>query len=179
MSHGLTIPPELDAEMTPAVRTFVKLLLGRIAQQDAETAELKARLAKYEKFERPSGPQSRSSRRPTHRRVRQRRTPLVASEVHNLVISDTCGSSFRPSSVIRSSSSNQRTAVAVAQNFLVLIRPRFVTRSLSFQRFACTSLNTNCIDWRVPAAVDRRVRIFRQEFLPARAVLGWLPSHHF
>lgn len=58
MSHGLTIPPELDAEMTPAVRAFVKLLLGRIAQQDAEIAELKAKLAKYEKFERPSGPQT-------------------------------------------------------------------------------------------------------------------------
>lgn len=49
MSHGLTIPPELDAEMTPAVRAFVKLLPGRIAQQDAEIAELKARLAKYQK----------------------------------------------------------------------------------------------------------------------------------
>ena len=53
----MTIPPELDSEMTPAVRAFVKMLLGRIEQQDAEIAELKAKLAKYEQFERPGGPQ--------------------------------------------------------------------------------------------------------------------------
>lgn len=44
MSQGLTIPPELDAQMTPGVRAFVKLLLGRIAQLEAEVADLKERL---------------------------------------------------------------------------------------------------------------------------------------
>lgn len=35
-----TIPPELDAEMTPAVRAFVKLLLKRIAELEARVEEL-------------------------------------------------------------------------------------------------------------------------------------------
>jgi transposase len=48
MSQGLTIPPELDAEMTPGVRAFVRLLLGRIEQLEAEVADLKKRLEKYD-----------------------------------------------------------------------------------------------------------------------------------
>ena len=44
----MTIPPELEAEMTPAVRAFVKLLLGRIEQLESQVADLKQRLEKYE-----------------------------------------------------------------------------------------------------------------------------------
>jgi hypothetical protein len=47
MSGGptkLTIPPEIAAEMTPAVRAFVELLLNRIETLEAEVAELKQRL---------------------------------------------------------------------------------------------------------------------------------------
>jgi transposase len=47
MSGGptkLTIPPEIAAEMTPAVRAFVDLLLNRIETLEAEVAELKQRL---------------------------------------------------------------------------------------------------------------------------------------
>jgi transposase len=51
-SQGMTIPPELEAEMTPAVRAFVELLLGRVAQLEAEVADLKQRLSKYEKYQR-------------------------------------------------------------------------------------------------------------------------------
>jgi transposase len=40
----LTIPPDLDAEMTPAVRAFVKTLLARIEALEDEVAELKRRL---------------------------------------------------------------------------------------------------------------------------------------
>lgn len=40
----LTIPPEIAAEMTPAVRAFVELLLKRIETLEAEVAELKQRL---------------------------------------------------------------------------------------------------------------------------------------
>ena len=39
-----TIPPELDAEMTPAVRAFVQVLLARIESLENEVAELKRRL---------------------------------------------------------------------------------------------------------------------------------------
>jgi hypothetical protein len=35
----LTIPPEIAAEMTPAVRAFVELLLNRIETLEAEVAE--------------------------------------------------------------------------------------------------------------------------------------------
>lgn len=81
MSQGLRIPAELDAEMTPAVRAFVKLLLGRIEQLEAEVADLKGRLAKHETCERPSGSQNlrdprgtdvpvRNSARDTARRKR-------------------------------------------------------------------------------------------------------------
>jgi len=34
--HPLTIPPELEAEITPAVRTFLEMLLDRIAQLERE-----------------------------------------------------------------------------------------------------------------------------------------------
>ena len=37
----LQIPPEVAAEMTPAVRAFVEVLLARIAKLEAEVAELK------------------------------------------------------------------------------------------------------------------------------------------
>jgi len=50
---GWTIPPELEAEMTPAVRAFVEVLLARISQLEtdmvllkAENARLKAQLGK-------------------------------------------------------------------------------------------------------------------------------------
>ncbi len=49
MSGGrvkLTIPPELEAEMTPAVRVFVEVLLARIESLEDEVAELKRRLDK-------------------------------------------------------------------------------------------------------------------------------------
>jgi len=39
-NRRITIPPELDAEMTPAVRTFVGLLLDRIAKLEARVEEL-------------------------------------------------------------------------------------------------------------------------------------------
>ncbi len=47
MSGGrakLTIPPELEAEMTPAVRAFVEILLKRIESLEEEVVELKRRL---------------------------------------------------------------------------------------------------------------------------------------
>lgn len=57
MSQGLTIPPELDAQMTPGVRACVKLLLGRIEQLEAEVAELRQRLDSAERGSRkPSDP---------------------------------------------------------------------------------------------------------------------------
>lgn len=40
-SESLQIPPAVAAEMTPAVRAFVELLLARIAALEAEVAELK------------------------------------------------------------------------------------------------------------------------------------------
>jgi len=42
--NPLTIPPELDAEMTPAVRAFVLSLLARIAQLEAELQELRRQM---------------------------------------------------------------------------------------------------------------------------------------
>jgi hypothetical protein len=56
MSQGLTIPAKLDAEMTPAVRAFVKLLLGRIEQLEADVADLKARHEKHERIDRSGDP---------------------------------------------------------------------------------------------------------------------------
>lgn len=50
----LTIPPELDAEMTPGVRAFVQLLFGRIEALETEVAELKAELAAGKKTPRNS-----------------------------------------------------------------------------------------------------------------------------
>jgi hypothetical protein len=39
-SKPITIPPELEAEMTPAVRAFVGILLDRIAMLEARVEEL-------------------------------------------------------------------------------------------------------------------------------------------
>ena len=38
--YPTAIPPELDAEMTPAVRAFVRSLLERIAELEARVTEL-------------------------------------------------------------------------------------------------------------------------------------------
>jgi len=40
-ANPLTIPPELDAEMTPPVRAFTQSLLARVAQLEAELEELR------------------------------------------------------------------------------------------------------------------------------------------
>ena len=48
----MTIPPELEAEMTPGVRAFVEMLLGRITQLEQEVADLRQELKKYSRFER-------------------------------------------------------------------------------------------------------------------------------
>ena len=50
----MTIPPELDAEMTPGIRAFVQLLFGRIEALETEVAELKAELAASKKTPRNS-----------------------------------------------------------------------------------------------------------------------------
>jgi len=42
------IPPELDAEMTPAVRAFVLAMLARNAKREARNAELEAKVARLE-----------------------------------------------------------------------------------------------------------------------------------
>jgi len=48
MSQGWTIPPELEAEMTPGVRAFVEMLLARIEQLEAENRELRERVRTLE-----------------------------------------------------------------------------------------------------------------------------------
>ena len=42
--HSAGIPPELDAEMTPAVRAFVQVLLSRIAELEAQVEQLQRQL---------------------------------------------------------------------------------------------------------------------------------------
>ena len=44
MGRTPTIPPELAAEMTPAMHAFVEVLLARIDELEAENAELKRQL---------------------------------------------------------------------------------------------------------------------------------------
>ena len=50
----LSIPTELDVEMTPGVRAFVELLLARIEALEAEVSELKAELGAIKKTPRNS-----------------------------------------------------------------------------------------------------------------------------
>lgn len=52
--NQLTIPPELAAEMTPAVRAFVELLIKRIESLETEVADLKSELAAWKKTPRNS-----------------------------------------------------------------------------------------------------------------------------
>jgi transposase len=47
--ESITIPPELEAEMTPAVRAFVGLLLARIAELEARIAQMGARIEELER----------------------------------------------------------------------------------------------------------------------------------
>jgi AraC-like DNA-binding protein len=51
MPQGWTIPPELDAEMTPSVRAFVQMLCARIEALEAELAELDRRQGKPNRFQ--------------------------------------------------------------------------------------------------------------------------------
>lgn len=59
MSQGMTIPPELDSQMTPEVRAFVKLLLGRIDQLTADVADLKRQLKASSRFDHPAQPEAK------------------------------------------------------------------------------------------------------------------------
>ena len=45
---GLTIPSELESEMTPAVRAFVEVLLKRIEVLETENRALQSRVEKLE-----------------------------------------------------------------------------------------------------------------------------------
>jgi transposase len=54
----MTIPPELEAQMTPGVRAFVELLLGRIAEIEGEVAELRQQLAEARRFQRGANDES-------------------------------------------------------------------------------------------------------------------------
>lgn len=60
MKPSLTIPPELDSQMTPGVRAFVMLLLGRIEQLEAEVEDLRDRLAKAERGSHQTGESSKT-----------------------------------------------------------------------------------------------------------------------
>jgi len=71
----IRIPPELEAEMTPAVRAFVEALLMRIESLEAEVAELKRRLGMTPQnsslppsSEHPHAKQAQPKRKPSGRK---------------------------------------------------------------------------------------------------------------
>ena len=66
----MTIPAELDAEMTPAVRAFVKVLLARIESLENEVAELKRRLGQT-----PENSSLPPSSQHPHAKTKPRRKP--------------------------------------------------------------------------------------------------------
>jgi hypothetical protein len=92
----LTIPPELEAEMTPAVRAFVLMLLKRIESLEAEADELNRRLGQTpQNSSLPPSPPRHAPRLPLHQKTQISQTqrpknqkltcthsPAGLSEVH-------------------------------------------------------------------------------------------------
>ena len=56
----LIIPPDLEEEMTPAVKAFVLVLLGRIEQLEGKVRELEAKVEKLTKKDPRSTPDNSS-----------------------------------------------------------------------------------------------------------------------
>lgn len=84
----MTIPPELEAEMTPGVRAFVEMLLGRITQLEQEVADLRQELKKYSRFERqPPQPPAGA-----HRAVRQKQKKSRRRQSESVAASRVIGS---------------------------------------------------------------------------------------
>jgi len=98
MSQGLAIPPELDAQMTPEVRAFVRLLLGRISQLEEEVAELKQQLKVSSRFHRepaknsppPAGQNSSPPKTPVKKRRKRGGQPGHPKHARPLIPSDQC-----------------------------------------------------------------------------------------
>ncbi len=81
----LTIPAELDAEMTPAVRAFVKVLLARIESLENEVAELKRRLGQTpENSSRPPSSQHPPMLRRNRARSRRARSGAVSRDTRGI-----------------------------------------------------------------------------------------------
>jgi transposase len=87
------IPPELDAEMTPAVRAFVQLLLTRIAELEARVAELEGGRKTPQNSSLPPSSQHPHAKPPARKRKSKRKRggqPGHAKHERPLIPTDQC-----------------------------------------------------------------------------------------
>jgi transposase len=91
--ESITIPPELEAEMTPAVRAFVKTLLDRISQLEARVEELeRGRKTPQNSSLPPSSQHPHARPKPPKRRPKRKRGGQPGHEKHErpLIPTDQC-----------------------------------------------------------------------------------------
>src|SRR5665648_276617 len=82
-SNPLTIPPELESEMTPAVRAFVGLLLERIAKLEARVEELeRGRKTPQNSSLPPSSVHPHAKPAPTKRKSKRKRGGQLGHKKH-------------------------------------------------------------------------------------------------
>jgi transposase len=91
--ESITIPPELEAEMTPAVRAFVGLLLDRIAKPERRVEELERGPKTPQNSSLPPSSQHPHAKpRPPKRKSRKKRGGQPGHERHfrPLIPTDEC-----------------------------------------------------------------------------------------
>ena len=91
--ESITIPPDLEAEMTPAVRAFVKMLLDRIGKLEDRVEELeRGRKTPQNSSLPPSSQHPHARPQPTKRKSKKKRGGQPGHEKHErpLIPTDQC-----------------------------------------------------------------------------------------
>ena len=175
----LIIPPELEEEMTPAVKAFVQVLFGGIEELEGKVRELEAKVEKVTKKDPKSTPDNSSlppSSQHPHAKSKARKSkgsqkPMGAQPRHpkhdrDLIYSDQCDQviELKP-----------ETCRRCGQELSGVDSDPLRHQVGNCQRFGLKRRSIKDTAWNVPVAELRHALPYRRVSLRGKAVPGWSP----